>query len=218
MKRGLLQSHQMDLSPFSKLDAHQAVPPRAPGGTSLKVLLVAAAALLPMHSVGHAQDVKKGRDSDKKAAKKSESTSKSGEINPWNRPEGSIVEKSARFYVWYDGNGWHLRSCSQRARRFHGTIKVKDATIKSCAPVGLGKEQKDAWSVDDARSLLKFDFQTSTKSDGLDIRLQGDSGEMEFELQIDGEKRANFVFIGKEEKHPPRNPFTLPAVPEKPQK
>jgi hypothetical protein len=189
---------------------------------SLNVLFAVAAPIvamvLAMPSSGRADEPKKGADSEKKSAKKADSESKTAELDPWNRPEGSIVEKSARFYVWYDGNGWHLRSCAKKSRRFHGAIKVKGATIKSCVPVGIKKEQKDAWSVNDDRSLLKFDFKTSTKSDGLDIKLEGDSGEMEFELAIDDDKRGNFVFIGNKEQHPPKNPFTLPAAPEKPKK
>ncbi len=36
------------------------------------------------------------------------------EIDPWYRPEGSIVDKSRRYYLWYEGNVWHLRSWRRR--------------------------------------------------------------------------------------------------------
>ena len=34
-------------------------------------------------------------------------------IDPFDRPEGSIVDQTARFYVWYDSKGWHLRATAK---------------------------------------------------------------------------------------------------------
>jgi hypothetical protein len=172
---------------------------------------------------GFTQD--KPAENKKAAAKKGDK--KSGEkeaepspVNPWNRPEGSIVKKTARYYIWYDSNGWHLRACSIRLRNFHGTLRVTDGKVKSCVPVGLKERTKvkDAWAVNEDRSELKFAFSTSTASDGLDIRIEGDDAQLEFDLNIDQERAPKVIYLGRSEEHPAKNPFTLPAVPPKPPK
>lgn len=159
----------------------------------------------------------------KKAAKKPDKKDEKADpppIDPWNRPEGSIVEKTARYYIWYDSNGWHLRACSIRLRNFHGVVRVTNGKVKSCIPVGLKERTKvkDLWTVNADRSELKFSFSTSTKSDGLDIKFEGDEAQLEFDLNIDQDRAAKLMYIGKNEEHPTRNPFTLPAVPPKPNK
>jgi hypothetical protein len=142
------------------------------------------------------------------------------EIDPWYRPEGSIVDKSMRYYVWYEGNVWHLRACARTLRNFHGTLRVTGGTVKSCLPVGLKERSKtgDVWSVNADRTVLKFNFSTLNKSDGLDIRIDGDEAEIEFDLHIGQQQGPRLVFIGKNQQHPPGNPFKLPAAPPKPKK
>jgi len=139
-------------------------------------------------------------------------------IDPWGRPEGSIVDQAARYYVWYDDSGWHVRSTAKGQRTFHGTISVKDARIKSCVPIGLkdGKQkgQPDAWRVNEKRTQLTFRFKTSTKSDGFDIDVEGD-GTIEFELAIDNEQKPQAIFVGENKRHPAKSPFSQPAAPAK---
>jgi hypothetical protein len=50
----------------------------------------------------------------------------------------------------------------------------------------------------------------------LDIEIDGDDAQVEFDLHIDNQNAPRLVFIGRGEKHPPANPFTLPAAPPKP--
>lgn len=138
-------------------------------------------------------------------------------LDPWDRPTGSIVDQTARYYVWYDKQGWHVRATAKGLRDFQGTLKVKDAKIRSCVPVGLkdGKQKgnPDAWRVNDARSELKFQFKTSNRSDGFDLVIEGDDGQIEFDLGIDSQKNAKAVFVGSGKRHPAQVPFTLPAMP-----
>jgi hypothetical protein len=157
---------------------------------------------------------------EKQPAGKKAGGGKKVEIDPWYRPEGSIVDKSRRYYVWYEGNVWHLRSCAQTLRNFHGTLRVTDGKVKSVIPVGLKERTraKDAWTVNDDRTVLKFSFSTSTKSDGLDIQIDGDDAEVEFDLQIDKEQGPKLIFLGRNQQHPASNPFKLPAAPPKPKK
>jgi hypothetical protein len=143
---------------------------------------------------------------------------KAQELDPWNRPEGSIVDQTARYYVWYDASGWHIRSTAKGLRTFHGIVRAKNAQIKSCVPVGLSdgkqKGKPDAWRVNDKRSELTYRFRTAAKSDGFDIKVEGD-GTVEFELEIDGEQKPQTIFVGEKKRHPEKSPFSLPAKPAK---
>ena len=90
-------------------------------------------------------------------------------------------------------------------RQFSGTIKVEGGTIASCVSVGLkrdAKKQDDGWQVAGSRKELTFSFRTATASDGFDFKLEGDTGELEFDLSIDKEKRGQFVFVGNKQQHP----------------
>jgi hypothetical protein len=146
-------------------------------------------------------------------------------LDPFNRPEGEIVEQQGRFYVWYDDTGddagWHLRTAAKVGRKFSGTIRLKDAKIKACLPVGLkDKGQKktatDAWQFNEARDELKFQFLTGKFSDGFRLIVDGEEGEIEFDLTIDmAQKNPKNIFVGKGEQHPSENPFRLPAKPKK---
>lgn len=136
-------------------------------------------------------------------------------VNAYGRPDGSIVDQTARYYVWYDGDAWHLRTTAKGLRHFNGTIRVTEAKIKSCVPVGLKRDRQkktmtDGWRISDDRSELKFSFRTATLSDGLDIVVDGD-GQIEFELLIDTQKNPRAVFLGKAGDHPSQNPFRLPV-------
>jgi hypothetical protein len=86
--------------------------------------------------------------------------------------------------------------------------------------VGLDKQKKatDAWRVNAARSELQFDFRTGRLADGFDLEVQGDDGEIQFELMIDKESNPKTVFVGRARQHPDENPFSLPAVPQKAKK
>ena len=151
----------------------------------------------------------------KKGAKKAEAV----ELDPSGRPEGSIVDQTARYYVWHDGQGWHVRTTAKGARNFNGTIRVKDAKIKTYKSVGLkdGKQggAADMWRVNDERTELRFQFKTAKLSDGLDFVLDGEAGEVEFELNIDSTKNPRAIFVGRGLQHPGSNPFRLPAAPKK---
>jgi hypothetical protein len=45
--------------------------------------------------------------------------------------------------------------------------------------------------------------------------VQGDEGEIEFELRIDKESNPKTIFVGRALGHPEEGPLTLPAVPQK---
>jgi hypothetical protein len=137
-------------------------------------------------------------------------------LDPYGRPEGSIVDQTARYYVWHDGQGWHIRTTAKGGRNFHGAVRIHNATIKTYKSVGLKEKQKkqDSWRVNDTRNELTFQFLTGNLSDGLDFVLEGD-GEVEFELKIGDQKNPQAVFVGRGLQHPDTNPFRLPAAPKR---
>lgn len=102
-------------------------------------------------------------------------------------------------------------------RQFSGTITIKNGgKIKSVLPVGMRKEAaQDAWRVDGDRTKVKFQFKTGGKSDGFDMKVEGDDARIEFDLHVAEKQNANFVFLGRNEQHPGSNPFELPASPAK---
>ena len=152
-----------------------------------------------------------------KEKKEAKSKGEPVELDPFNRPEGDIVDQSGRYYIWYDTNGWHLRTMAMVGRHFHGTLRLKNAKIKSCLSVGLKKDKQkkdDNWQFNDARTELKFEFHTGKMSDGFDLVVDGE-GEIEFDLFIDKLKGPKNIFVGKGGQHPDKNPFTLPATPKR---
>jgi hypothetical protein len=154
-----------------------------------------------------------------KTKKKSKPAAAAKELNPFDRPEGSIVDQTARYYVWYDKQGWHVRTTAKGGRNFHGTIRVKEAKIKSCVPIGLkdGKQRgvTDAVKFNEARTELKFAFKTGKMSDGFDLAVDGEAGQIEFELAIDNQKNPKWIFVGRALGHPAENPFSLPTMPKR---
>jgi hypothetical protein len=175
------------------------------------VLIAVVLAVIGIDVVADEPEVK----AKKKAATKGEAVV----LDPTGRPEGSIVDQSARYYVWHDSQGWHLRTTAKVGRNFHGTVSVKEAQIKTFKSVGLKNDKQggadDTWRVNDARSELTFQFKTGKLSDGLDFVVDGDDGQIEFELYIDKQKSPQAIFIGRGQQHPPSNPFSLPATPKK---
>lgn len=168
--------------------------------------------------IGGAASQLAGQEPTAKAKKKPKDKAEPVALDPFDRPEGSIVDQTARYYVWFDKQGWHLRTTAKVGRNFHGTIKLKDAKVKSCLSVGLKNDKQkktatDSWRVNDARDELKFAFKTGQLSDGFDLAVEGDEGQIEFELLIDSQKNPRAIFVGRALGHPDQNPFHLQAVP-----
>jgi hypothetical protein len=187
-------------------------------GGRISALLLIATAFLTGVLLNPEWAAAQKKSADGKAAKSKKQTEP---LDPTGRPDGPLAAKlgvkSARYFVWYDKQGWHLRTTASGTRRFHGTMRVTDGTIASCISVGLkgdGKKSQDAWRVDPKRVELAFDFRTSTHSDGLDIRIDGDDANLEFDLLIDGQPKPRAVFLGKKQQNPPELPLKLKAVPE----
>jgi hypothetical protein len=138
------------------------------------------------------------------------------ELDPRGRMEGSPTDKPARYYVWHDQDGWHLRSCSRLVNQFQGTVRVSGGTIRKCRPIGLdlrGK-QADRWGLSKDRRELTFHTFTSTSFDGFDFNVDAPDATLEFELLINEKKMPRRIFIGRNGAHPADVKFTFPGGPE----
>jgi hypothetical protein len=155
---------------------------------------------------------------DEKPTEKTEEKPVLETVDSSNRPEGAINDQTARIYVWHGNDAWHVRTTAKNTRTFTGTIRVKDAKIMSCVSVGLktDKNQKtnpDVWEVNAARDELRFTFHTGRLSDGFDLVVKGDDGQITFDMQIDGHIAPHDIFIGRVRKHPSKAIFTYLANP-----
>ena len=151
------------------------------------------------------------------AQKDSVQKKKGAALDPRGRMEGSPTDKPARYYVWHDPDGWHLRSCSKALNRFDGSIRVSEGTIRKYRPVGLEAKGKrpDKWGLDDGRQEIKFDIQTSNRFDGFDFSVSDPSAEIEFDLRINGKEMPGRIFVGRDGQHPAKAKFSLPGDPER---
>jgi len=144
---------------------------------------------------------------------------KSGElISPQGQSvdvqEGKLVDRTARFYLWSDAQGWHLR-CAARDRtliKFTGTLELSDGEFGKLRPIGLEAKGKvaDKWAVDEARRKLEFEIHTSNSFDGFDFTLaKAKSANLTCRLHVNGKPQPHRIFIGKDNRHPAEAAFSL---------
>lgn len=131
------------------------------------------------------------------------------EIDPNGKPPQELVKvKSARYFVWYDSNGWHLRTASKNYRTFDGAIKLIDGTFGKMRTVGIDKHDK--WEINADRTEMQFKLNTGGSFDGFDFDIRGKEVKLEFDLKtLGGQSRPGAIFIGRDQKHPEKAQFTL---------
>ena len=142
-------------------------------------------------------------------------------IDPNGRPPGTHAGATARYALWHDGEGWHLRTMTaEQEHQFRGYIVAhKGIIVQAHATTLEGSGAKaDRWKLGPEKHRLTFDFSTKGGEDGIDWRVEGNDPELEFFLEI-GEKGPKFIadriFIGASGAHPSSGPFSLPAHPGK---
>jgi hypothetical protein len=141
-------------------------------------------------------------------------------VNPVGQPLGLAKGNAIRYFLWYDKEGWHLRSdTGGRAHVFSGTISVVDGQIITISnfermEAGAKKPNADLGSVNNAKNEISFRFKTSLKRDGFDFQLNDVAKEVRFKLLIDGKPAPERVLIGPASQPAPTELLVFPGHPD----
>ena len=125
------------------------------------------------------------------------------------------IGKPARFYVWHDNQGWHLRSTAPKGKLtgFRGNVRLHKAKFLAIRQIGFDK-RSDFGGVNEARTEAAFKFLTENKFDGFDFNVESEDGaQIEFELYCAGRKSPKRIFIGGDAANPKGHQFVLTADP-----
>jgi hypothetical protein len=128
----------------------------------------------------------------------------SAEGKPRDLREG----ESHRYYVWRDDQGWHVRTTTGRTKHFfEGVITSLGGKIQNYGTFLL--ENKDIVRVNSNRTQLSFRFATDKGIDGFDF--QTDAETLRFDMKLDGERRADVIYLGLNGENPKSASFELNA-------
>jgi len=137
------------------------------------------------------------------------------DIKSFGRPEGKELNVSSRYYLWHDGDGWHIRSCCKDGyyATFQGEIEVKGGTFEKLRTIELEAKGKhpDAWQLSEDRTKLKFIINSSDHPDGFDFTVKGKDATAVFDLKIGNKAQPKRIYIGHDNLHPPTAYFEFPA-------
>ena len=131
------------------------------------------------------------------------------EIKAYGRPKNAGHNRGPHYAVWYDEEGWHVRSeTADKTHRFEGTIEVeggKIAKVLNFESFETSKKKKkgnrpDYGRVTDKR--IQFHMTTADKGDGFGFRVSDATTKVRFRLLIDGDVRPDRVSTSA----PPANP------------
>lgn len=138
-------------------------------------------------------------------------------IDPSHRFSDDLTKFPARYYVWYDDEGWHLRSTTPKnVFKFEGKITVDGGTFGRMRTVGFERRGRyaDSATASPDRTSIEFTIFTSTAFDGFDFTVNGSDARVTFEeLKIGRRVYRNRIFVGEEGQHPKETTFSFPAEP-----
>lgn len=141
-------------------------------------------------------------------------------VNPVGEPNGLRKGNAVRYFLWYDAQGWHLRTDSGGAAHvFNGSIDIVGGKITSISDfenleAGKKKKNEDRGYYNKEKNQITFKFTTSKKRDGFDFQVDDSAKEIRFKLLIDGKAVPERVLIGPASQPAPTEVLLLPAHPE----
>jgi hypothetical protein len=145
------------------------------------------------------------------------------DLSPVGKPDSFKKGLSARYAVWYDEEGWHVRSTSgdKGPHNFSGTVEIIGGRMTGLTTVGIegkGAKKKDAdlgtWNPQ--KTLFRFTLKTGAgHSDGFDLKVTDQAKALKFMLTVGGDEAPGKVFVGSAGAHPKAATFYLPARPGK---
>lgn len=136
-------------------------------------------------------------------------------------PDQDLVKvNNARYFVWHDSKGWHLRTAARALTQYSGSIKVTGGTFGKLRPIGLEQKARnpDRWGVSEDRTELRFEIHTVGSFDGFDfeIRRTSDDATVAFDLK-QGRTQKSMparIYLGKNDNHPKSSHFACAAAPD----
>jgi hypothetical protein len=145
------------------------------------------------------------------------------EASPVGKPEGFKPGLSARYAIWHDDEGWHVRTTSGQKgpHSFEGTLEIVGGKMVSLTPVGAEgagakKKETDTGTWNAQKTVFKFTLNTGKgHTDGFDLKVTDQAKALHFVLTAGGDEAPKKVFIGAKGEHPKAAVFYLPAHPGK---
>jgi hypothetical protein len=148
---------------------------------------------------------------------------KAEDVSPVGKPEDFKAGQAARYAVWYDDDGWHVRTTTgaKGPHGFKGRIEIVGGKMVRLDPVaveGKGAKKKEADTGTWNPQGTAFDFTLKTgagHTDGFDLKVTAGATLIKFNLAVGGDEAPGKVFIGARGEHPKGAVFYLPAHPKK---
>ncbi len=136
-------------------------------------------------------------------------------LDPDGEPAAFGRSKSARYAVWRDRDGWHLRTTSdRRTHRFQGEVRIEGGSFVQVNSYRNAREKPAAhWKFKPNKQELVFDFQSHERLDGVRFRVNPGADRVMFTLRIDGSDEVGQVYVGRKNQFPEVLPMALPAWP-----
>jgi hypothetical protein len=142
------------------------------------------------------------------------------EIDAKGKPKDLKAGQSARYVIWSDKDGWHLRvTTAASLTAFNGVIEPVGGKITSVR-LNPGKALPGGLRAPPAIQTQSATFSVKLKIskgiiDGVDVQLDDNATAVKFTLKVDDQDAPKQIFIGPKGMHPQEATFYLPARPEK---
>ena len=130
-----------------------------------------------------------------------EQTKGDGEGKPPSMKSGA----PENYWVWHDGQGWHLRTTTAKNEHlFYGRVVSSTGEVKTVK--AISQERNDEILLDQGQ--VKFEFSTHGAMDGFDFTVP-DGACVSFHLFVDKQDAKGKITVGASEKQPPSNHFKI---------
>jgi hypothetical protein len=142
-------------------------------------------------------------------------------VDPVDKPRQYHVGASKRYCIWYDKDGWHMHTTTTKElHRFKGSIHVEGGNFAyfsggSALEAKKKSKNKDYGYFNQDRGTWTFDYTTAGHEDVVNFKLSAGATRVRFFLKVDDQEDPELIFIGKDNKHPEKANFYLPARPDK---
>ncbi|HEV8352771.1 MAG TPA: hypothetical protein VGR24_01095 [bacterium] len=131
-----------------------------------------------------------------------------GRIDPNGRPTAYDPEGQQSLWIWFDGDVWRVRATTQKTRHvFNGWVQFQRGLL------ALGKDDIEG-NVDIVSRFgdrVGFHLVAAGDVDGFNLRTARGTP-VTFYVEIDGRtggKALEKIFVGRRNRNPSGNPFTL---------